>query len=156
MIEDERADVRGKKPWWFSPALLGVFLGGFVGLLVLPTPLPPCAAPDVPSEVVTRRFLERLGSSADAIAECWSAGRLDPEELDNYVLAKPPASISFVTYAEGRGNNDEIYVQWNVALTWNGSPPRGWSADQSRWIMLVRHDNPTRWTIEQTHAPQVP
>jgi hypothetical protein len=135
------------------PAILGAALGGLIGVVVLPTPLPACAAPNVSSEVVTQRFLERLGSSADSISECWTPGRLSAKELQTYVAAKPPTAVRLVRYGIGQGQNSEVYIQWVVALTWSGAPPEGWP-DEDRWITLLRHDNPTRWTVDSTVAPR--
>jgi len=153
---DEATD----RPWWFVPALTGVLVGALLGAALLPMPRPPCSLPGTSPEVVLRRFFERFGSSGDAIAECWTVGRLSAEELKAYVDAQSPTTIAILRVSDGPGPgisvigpNEGIYLRWEVALAWAGSPPRGWARDQSRVIGLVGHDDPTRWTIQFTNAP---
>ena len=152
-IEDEHVEAPRRRPRWFSPALVGVILGGVAGLLVLPTPLPACAPPGASSEVVVRTFFERLGSSAATIEECWAPGRLMPDDLQAYLRASPPTTVTFVQAHEGRGQNSEILLAWETLLTWNGPPPGGWRADQARFIYLVRQNSPLRWIIIDTQPP---
>ncbi len=146
---------RRDRPWWVVPALVGIALGGIVGFAVLPTPLPACSPVDAPSDVVVVRFLERLGSSEAAIKECWTPGRLSQKELQTYVRARPPKTISLVDHYVGQGYG-QVLIQWETVLTWNDGPPEGWRADEARFIVLARQDGPTRWTIEVTQPPLRP
>jgi hypothetical protein len=79
-----------------------------------------------------------------------------PEELDTYVRAKPPTRYAFGAYSVGQGRSGEHYLHWQMHLTWAGAPPHGWRSDEPRWILLIRHDRPTRWTIERTDEPLRP
>lgn len=148
-------DLRRGRPWWFGPALIGIVLGGVVGFASLPTPLPACSPVDASSELVVLRFLERLGSSEAAIQECWTPGRLSQKELQTYLRARPPKTISLVNHYLGQGDG-RVLIQWETVLTWTDGPPEGWRADEPRFIMLARHDGPTRWTIELTQPPLRP
>lgn len=159
MIEGD-VDEPTERPWWFVPALSGVLVGALIGAALVPSPRPPCSLPGTTSELVVRRFFERFGSSGEAIAECWTVGRLSAEERRAYVDARPPTTIAIVHVSEGPapgvtvvGPNEGIYERWELALVWAGSPPRGWARDQSRVIGLVGHDAPIRWTIQFTDAP---
>lgn len=129
----------------------GIALGLTIGLAALPTS-PPCSPADAPSEVVVRRFLERLGSSESAILDCWTPGALRPKELQSYLHARPPKRVSLLNVYAGHSDT-QVLVQWEVSLTWDGPPPDGWQPDESRFIVLARQDRPVRWTIETTQPP---
>jgi hypothetical protein len=151
---DDVASIR-RRPWWAIPGLAGVLVGGAIGFTLLPTPLPPCSPADAPSELVVQRFLERLGSSAASIQECWSPGKPTRDELETYVGARPPKTISLTSHSVGQGGG-RVLIQWHTVLTWSDRPPEGWHTDEPRLITLIRHDGPTRWTIEATDAPRRP
>jgi len=157
-IEDEYREVAHRRPWWFSPGLVGVALGGLLGAALLPTLLPPCSPPGANSEIVVRRFLERLGSSAAAIEECWTS-ESGPEELRAYLDATPPASISLVPYPGPHvfllGPNAPAYAHWLVKANWNGRPPAGWPNDEAISIHVLRPDGSGRWTISAAGSRDV-
>lgn len=157
MIEDDYRETAPARPWWFRPALVGVALGGIVGVVLL-TPPAPCSPPGANPEVVVRRFLARLGSSATAIEDCWTAGSLGPEELRAYLDATPPASTSLVPYSGPEdglilGPGAPAHAHWVVVPTWRGPPPRGWPSDGPISIQLLRPNGSDRWAIVAAGAP---
>ncbi len=74
-------------------------------------------------------------------------------ELASYLTARPPTSNRLGAFNEGRGPNAEIYMAVQVFPSWRSDPPAGWVGDEFRWIVLRRHERPTRWTIDQTQPP---
>ncbi len=158
IVDDAGTPVaREGRPWWFLPPVAAIALVAILASLVPdpPSPMPPCSPPDARLEVVVDRFLSRLGSSPEAISECWVAGRLSVAELSWYTEARPPTRYQFGTYSEGRGLTGEIYYAVQVFPTWGGAPPAGWG-DTFRWIMLQRFDRPTRWMVFETQPPFAP
>lgn len=150
-IEDEYREVPVRRPWWFGPGLVGVALGGLLGLALLPTSLPPCSPPGGNSDIVVRRFLERLGSSVTAIEECWARESLGPEELRAYLDATRPTEVSLVppsgTTSFALGPNAPELAEWVVVPTWSGPPPRVWPNGKPISIQLLRPSGSTRWMI---------
>jgi hypothetical protein len=43
-----------------------------------------------------------------------------------------------------------------IFASWRDGAPELWTRDDFRWIVLRRHEGPTRWTIDQTQAPRRP
>jgi hypothetical protein len=101
--------------------------------------------------MVVRRFLERLGSSATAIEDCWALGRLGPEELRAYLDATRPVSVSLLPDREPGtfllGPNAPDYAHWVAVTTWSGPSPRAWPSDEPISIQLLRPNGSDRWTI---------
>jgi hypothetical protein len=160
VILDDQVDPVRRRPWWFSAALVGVMGGAIVGLFIARDALPPCTPPNAAPEIVVERFLARLGSSTDALRDCFTTGRPTDYELDMYAAAAPPASYRVGLIGVGRNgpNNsgDASFTAIQVFASWRDGAPELWTRDDFRWIVLRRHEAPTRWTIDQTLAPRRP
>ena len=160
MILDDQIEPVHRPPWWFAAALVGVMAGAVAGMFVARGPLPPCTPPGAAPEVVVDRFLERLGSSTDVLRDCFTTGRPTDYELELYAAARPPASYRIGSIAVGRSgpnsSGDVTFTAIQVFAIWDVGAPALWAGDDFRWIVLRRHEAPTRWTIDQTQPPRRP
>lgn len=127
---------------------------------MLPQPLPPCSPPYAAPELVIDRFFARLGSSTEAIRECFTTGRPTDFELAMYAAADPPASYRVGSINVGRSgpnsSGEIVFTAMQVFASWPVDAPVLWARDDFRWIVLRRHEAPTRWTIEETQPPRRP
>lgn len=134
--------------------------GAVVGMFVAREPLPPCAPPSATPEIVVDRFLARMGSSTDALRDCFTIGRPTDYELEMYAAARPPVSYRIGAIAVGRSgpnsSGEVTFTAIQVFALWQVGAPELWTRDDFRWIVLRRHEAPTRWTIDQTQPPRLP
>ena len=143
MILDDQLDPVRPRPWWFNAALVGVLGGATVGVFVAPEPLPPCTPPNAAPEVVVDRFLARLGSSTEALRDCFTTGRPTDYELEMYAGARPPVSYRIGAISVGRSgafsSGDVTFTGMQVFASWGDGAPELWTRDDFRWIVLRRH-----------------
>lgn len=127
---------------------------------VVPQPFPPCSPPNAAPELVVDHFFARLGSSTDAIRECFTAGRPTDFELAMYAASVPPTSYRIESINVGRSgpnsSGEVVFIAMQVFASWRVEAPVLWARDDFRWIVLRRHEAPTRWTIEETQPPRRP
>ena len=159
ILDDQIEPVR-RRPWWFGAALVGVLGGAVVGVFAAPEALPPCTPPTAAPEVVVDRFLARMGSSTAALRDCFTIGRPTDYELEMYAAARPPVSYRIGSIAVGRSgpnfSGDVTFTAIQIYALWHVGAPELWAGDDFRWVVLRRHETPTRWTIDETQPPRRP
>ena len=150
---DEAEPVR-RRPWWIGPALVGVMSGAIAGTFISPGELPPCSPQDARVEIVVARFMARLGTSEQAIRDCFTAGRPNEIELTRYAAARPPLDYRIEKISEASDDRGRAwFAAVQVVASWRGDPPEGWSRDRYQWIVLRASGPPMRWTIDETRPP---
>lgn len=121
-------------------------------------PRPHCSPAGALPEVVIDRFLARLGSSSEALRECFTTGRPTDYELAMYVAAVPPTRYRVGSTTVGRSgpnsSGDVTFTAIQVYAAWHVGAPDLWARDDFRWIVLRRHEAPARWTIDETQPPR--
>ena len=77
-----------------------------------------------------------------------------------YAASVPPTSYRIESINVGRSgpnsSGEVVFIAMQVFASWRVEAPVLWARDDFRWIVLRRHEAPTRWTIEETQPPRRP